>query len=67
MADPDISEVHFEGLSGRIYASRRPAGTAETGPPAVDGRLCRYLLIPSLRVFSPRNALALQMAREGNI
>jgi pimeloyl-ACP methyl ester carboxylesterase len=27
MADPDISEVHFEGLTGRIHASRRPAGT----------------------------------------
>jgi pimeloyl-ACP methyl ester carboxylesterase len=34
MADPDISEVHFEGLSGRIYASRRPAGTDGRSAPA---------------------------------
>ncbi|WP_251045313.1 alpha/beta hydrolase [Arthrobacter sp. ISL-5] len=32
--------------------------------PFSGSRYARYLLIPSLRVFSPRNALTLQMARE---
>jgi hypothetical protein len=32
--------------------------------PFSGSRYARYLLIPSLRVFSPRNALTVQMARE---
>jgi pimeloyl-ACP methyl ester carboxylesterase len=32
--------------------------------PFSGSRYARYLLIPSLRIFSPRNALTLQMARE---
>lgn len=32
--------------------------------PFSGSRYARYLLIPSLRVFSPRNALTLEMARE---
>ncbi|WP_254678971.1 hypothetical protein [Arthrobacter sp. 24S4-2] len=35
--------------------------------PFSGSRYARYLLIPSLRVFSPRNALTLQMAREESI
>ena len=35
--------------------------------PFSGSRYARYLLIPSLRVFSPRNALTLQMAREETI
>lgn len=35
--------------------------------PFSGSRYARYLLIPSLRAFSPRNALTLQMAREETI
>lgn len=35
--------------------------------PFLGSRYARYLLIPSLRVFSPRNALTLQMAGEESI
>jgi hypothetical protein len=35
--------------------------------PFSGSRYARYLLIPSLRVFSPRNALTLQMAREEGV
>lgn len=32
MADPQISDVRFEGLTGRLYASPRPPGTERSGP-----------------------------------
>jgi pimeloyl-ACP methyl ester carboxylesterase len=35
--------------------------------PFSGSRYARYMLLPSLRIFSPRNALTLQMAREETI
>ncbi|RAX18243.1 alpha/beta hydrolase [Pseudarthrobacter sp. AG30] len=35
--------------------------------PFSGSRYARYMLLPSLRIFSPRNALTLQMAREQTI
>jgi hypothetical protein len=48
-------------------ADRRIDRMVAVCTPFSGSRYARYLLIPSLRIFSPRNALTLQMAREETV
>ena len=60
------------GLIGKyamlaMDAERRIDRMVAVCTPFSGSRYARYLLIPSLRIFSPRNALTLQMAREETV
>jgi len=60
------------GLIGKYVmlamdADRRIDRMVAVCSPFSGSRYARYLFIPSLRIFSPRNALTLQMAREETI